>query len=323
MKKFLSKISFFIFLIIALSILLDLIISNLLKQSNQPPGEFEVMNDIYSGKAKCDIAIYGSSRALHHLNPEILEDSLNLATYNFGMEGHNFWLQYMRHLEFLKSNPKPKIIILSADWWNLQKRKDLYEQNQFLPYMLWNKTIKNYTESYLGYSSLDYFIPVIRYYGRRSALAASISVLLNKDGKMKYRHKGFKGMNNKWGDFKNPNEIVESYEAVIDTASVRLFEQFILECKKSNIKLILTYTPEYIEGQELVSNRNEIINMYKDFAKKYNLLFLDYSGSELSYNKNLFYNSGHLNSKGADVFTRILAHDIKKSELQKLIPDQK
>ena len=29
-------------------------------------------------------------------------DSLNEKVYNFGIDGHNFWIQYLRHLEIMK-----------------------------------------------------------------------------------------------------------------------------------------------------------------------------------------------------------------------------
>ncbi|MBE2208298.1 MAG: hypothetical protein IAE84_11975, partial [Saprospiraceae bacterium] len=79
-----------------------------LKQTKKAPGEFEVWNDIYNSNVNCDIAIYGSSRAWVHIDPKILSHILQLNVYNFGIDGHNFWLQYLRHIEFLKYNPKPK-----------------------------------------------------------------------------------------------------------------------------------------------------------------------------------------------------------------------
>src|SRR5690606_33484347 len=109
-----------------------------LKQSNYYKGEFEVMNDIYDGEAKTDVAVYGSSRAWVHFNSQILADELGMSVYNFGIDGHNFWLQYWRHLELIKYCGKPKYIIMAVDALSLERRDDLYNADQFLPYMLWN-----------------------------------------------------------------------------------------------------------------------------------------------------------------------------------------
>lgn len=317
MKKFIRKSTTFSLILIILAVLIDKAVSYYLKQSNQYMGEFEVWNDIYDGNATCDIAIYGSSRAWVQFSPQILTDSLNESVYNLGIDGHNFWLQYLRHLEYLKHNPKPKTILMSIDIFSLQKRKDLYQMDQFLPYMLWNKDIRNLTSSYEGFNSADYYFPLVRYYGKNKVLSTCISVILNNDGNTEYRNHGYRAMNKPWNnDFDKAKETMKGYEIDLDSASINLFSEFILECKKSNIELVLVYAPEYIEGQKFVLNRSDILNIYADLANQHNLLFLDYSNSKISFNKSLFYNTQHLNEKGATLFTKILAGDLKKAHIK-------
>ena len=107
-----------------------------------------------------------------------------------------------------------------------------------------------------------------------------------------------------------------SYTADLDNASVELFRQYIQECKSMDINLILVYTPEYIEGQQFVTNRSEIMTLLKGIAQENNLPFLDYSDHYLSMDKKYFYNSMHLNATGAEEFSRILSHDIKQIPAQ-------
>jgi hypothetical protein len=170
MKKFILKTLCFFLPAIILAYPLDFVMSYYLSQSKSYPGEYEVWNDIYNANANCDIAIYGSSRAWVHIDPEILSDSLVNKAYNFGMDGHNFWMQYLRYLEHVKYNKKPSTIILSVDMFSLQKRNDLFQLDQFLPYMLWNSNIQEYTSSYIGYNKFDYYLPLIRYSGKYKAL---------------------------------------------------------------------------------------------------------------------------------------------------------
>ncbi len=47
--------------------------------------------------------------------PKIVSDCLNVKVYNFGFDGHNFGLQYLRPLGFGKYNKKPKTIIMAVD----------------------------------------------------------------------------------------------------------------------------------------------------------------------------------------------------------------
>ena len=103
MKQFLKKIVLFILFTFLLAYPLDIIISNQLKKSNSyARGEYSVWNDLFEGKIDSEIVIYGSSRAWVHINPELLENSFGRSSYNLGIDGHNFRLQYLRHKTLLK-----------------------------------------------------------------------------------------------------------------------------------------------------------------------------------------------------------------------------
>lgn len=318
MKRFIAKVVLLSLPIILLMYIADYCISYNLKNNSEYPGEIEVWNDIYNEDINSDIAVYGSSRAWTHINSNILEDSLNIKAYNFGMDGHNFWLQYLRHIEYLKHNKPPKVIILSVDIYSLAKRKNLYELNQFLPYMLWNNNIVEFTSSYNGFSFVDYYFPLFRYYGKMRGTKSVITLYPNKNNKNLYRYKGYKGIEKKWNnDLAKAKLKMDQYSVNIDSSTVNLFDQFLLECQSNKITVVLVYTPEHVDGQVFVENREEVINIFNDFSNKYNLLFLDYSNDELCKQKNFFYNTSHLNKKGSEIFTRKLSNDLSNSIYKK------
>ena len=89
-------------------------------------------------------------------------------------------------------------------------------------------------------------------------------------------------------------------------------EELIKRCKKKNIKLVFTIAPEFYKGQDYMLNRDEVINRYKTTLQKYNLPLLDYSEDTISYQQKYFYNTTHMNNKGADVFSEELGKDINK-----------
>lgn len=312
MKKFLYRTCLLLIPIILLAYPLDLMLSGLLKQSHASPGEFEVMNDIYQGEAGCDIAIYGSSRAWVHIDPQVMQDSLNLSAYNFGVDGHNFWIQYLRHLEYRKHNRKPKKIIVSVDIFSLQKRADLYDPDQFLPYMLWNENITEYTSSFVGYKTADYYLPLVRYTGKSNALNSCLRIFLKGSGSTNFRTRGYAGMEREWNsDFDKAKANMDQYEMVLSKESIALFKSFIRECQENDIEVILVYTPEYIEGQQFVANRSEVIDLYREVSKANNLLFFDYSNDALCLDKYNFYNANHLNKAASAVFSKKFAHELK------------
>ena len=314
MKKFFKNILLFILLVILLAYPLDLIISNSLKNSNYAWGEYNTWNDIYDGKIHSEIVIYGSSRAWRHIDPNLLQIKFGLSAYNLGIDGQNFWLEHLRHKTLLKFNQKPKYIIMSVDLWSLEKRTELYNAEQFLPYMLLNKDIINYTSSYKEFTSLDYYLPLIRYVGNKKAVVQSIenSIFFPKTESL--RNKGYKGWGGVWNnDLSNAKQKMKNYEVKLDIDLIKLFDTFLFECKKKKIKVILVYTPEYVEGQSFIKNRKEILNIYENFSKKHKIPFLDYSNNEICAKKEYFYNASHLNKTGAEIFTKILINDLSES----------
>jgi len=313
MKQFFFKILSFIIPLCLLLFLGDWYISSLLSNSHSFAGEYEVMNDIYSGKAQCDVAIYGSSRAWVHLNPAILEDSLHMSVYNFGNDGQTFWLQYLRHLEFIENNPLPKYIIVSADIYTFEKDDELYNYEQYLPYMLWNSNICKYTMPSKCFSIADFYIPLLRYAGKTNVFENLKEVYNNDAQPERIRTKGFKGMDKQWNkDLEKARAERGKYTVINKTEVIQLFQQFLSECRSKGVTVVIVYTPEYIEGQSFVDNRDEVFNVFKRISKEYNVHFLDYTKHELCYDKKLFYNTIHMNAKGADLLTQLVAHDIKR-----------
>ena len=309
--KFVKKVALFLSPILIGLYPLDLLISSQLKKSNAFNGEIEVWEAIRNGKANCDIAVYGSSRAWLQFDPEIVATTLNKSVYNFGMDGHNFWLQYYRHLELLKYNKAPETILLSVDVFTLEKRDNLYQLEQFLPYALWNPELRKYTQSYHGFSSSDYYIPFFRYAGKFSALKEVLHIITRHNGNgQKTRTKGFKSFDLKWGDKQDIVNANLKYIPKLDLSTIQLLERFIKECKQEGIQLIFVYAPEQKEGQNKIANREAITNIYEELARKYDLLYLNYSKDKIHLNKKYFYNSMHLNSQGAALFSKKLSEDL-------------
>ena len=317
MKKFLVKLFLFIAPIFLLSYFFDVFISKNLKNSNRfAEKEYPTWNAIYEGNVNSDLLIFGSSRAWVHIDPSMITDGLGISAYNLGIDGHNFWLQNLRYRELLKHNKKPKFIIFSLDYITLMKNKDLYNSEQFLPYMLWNKDIKDATISYSGFSAIDYEIPLIRYYGNHDAIENSLRYFTGHLSNPITRIRGYQGREEKWNsDFDVAKASMKCLEIKLDKPTIVLFENFLKECKFNNIKIIFVYTPEYIEGQKFVSNRSQIMELYKKYSKQYQIPFYDFSNDSISFQKKYFYNASHMNKIGSQLFTKKLIDTLKSSDV--------
>jgi hypothetical protein len=312
MKKFVLNISILLTPVLLLGYGLDKLISDHLRKSNLfAQKEYPTWNTILDGQLNAELLIYGSSRAWVQFDPRIIEDNLHQSVFNLGIDGYPFHIQHLRHLLALKNNPKPKTIIHAVDIGTLIK-SNWYNTDQFLPYMLWDKTFYDYTSSYEGFSYLDYIIPLVRYRGRMDIIKTASEMIFWPKNNPTQRVKGYQGQHTLWNsDFDNAKKTMKRYTAKPDPFTLKLFDNYLETCKKQNINVILVYAPYHIDGQAFIENPQEMIDQYKAFAKKYGFLFLDFTQDPICYDRKYFYNTSHMNITGAELFTKKLCDKIK------------
>jgi hypothetical protein len=93
----------------------------------------------------------------------------------------------------------------------------------------------------------------------------------------------------------------------------KLLSDIIYTCKNNNIRLVLTYSPEYdYPEQKSKPGFFEFVNM---IARNDHLPFFDYRSLPISKDSTLFANPGHLNKFGAKLFSVYVA-DMILQEVQ-------
>jgi hypothetical protein len=305
MKKFLLRVIAFFGPIFIISYGIDVFISQKFKNSD---GELQIWKALYTGQVNSDLVIMGSSRAQGMIDPTMIGANFDTKAYNLGIIGYSFEMQYLRNQLLIKYNRKPKVIIHSLDIFMFQKGTELFQAYQFLPYMLWNDEMRQATIGYKGYKLLDYYIPLIRYYGKGyDALYYYRSTFSTREN---YHKLGFRSMTIPWQEDTNYRIKIN-----IDLGILKLFDNYLAQCKRSNIKIIFVYPPEYYWGQNKIINRSKIFTYFKNYSKKYNIPFFDYSKDSLSYQKKYFNNTEHTNTLGAKIFTRDLIDTLKKTRV--------
>lgn len=317
MKQFLIKFFLFLLPLVAIAYIADAFISKNLRKSNDfVKGEYNTWNDLYDKNVNADILIMGSSRAWVHFDTKMIGDSLHCKAYNLGIDGHNFWMQNYRRLLAMKQSVKPKVIIQSIDVFTLEKRVDLFYPEQFLPYMLGNDELEGVTKSFIGFTHADFHVPMYRYFGRGPAIVESLKMAFGADNPAT-RVNGYQGQEKGWNnDLEIAKETLGSYTVKLDPTTVQLFEDYLAECKKQNIQLIFVYCPEYIEGQNFIANRKEMMAVYAQWSKAYGIPFFDYSNDPISFDRRYFYNALHMNKAGAETFTAKFLKDFKALHLK-------
>ncbi len=310
MKKFLIKISIFSLFAILLFLPLDLVISEKLSINTWHAfGETAAWNNVIEGEIDADLYIYGSSRAWHHVDPAIIEEELGLTAYNFGVDGHNFDIQNLRHQLLMRYNRKPEYIIYSLDCFTLRKRPNLYLRDQFLPFMLKYRELMPVMLTFNGFHWTDFYVPLLRYHERRQALSV-IAKHWNSKEFPKRRTKGFKYNPEKELEIKEDDKRTPYGIPQIDEV-VDMFEAFLTECEEEGIQVIMIYSPEFHLHQKQVWNRKEIMANFRRISEAYNIPFIDYSDNPICQDTKYFFDNLHLNKRGAETFSRQLAADLE------------
>ena len=228
------------------------------------------------------------------------------------MDGTEFIPQKLQYDLYIEYNKKPKIVLQIVSNSTLSKKQELYGYMKFAPYLGYDQ-IKKVTKTYKGFSFFDYYFPFIRYSGTPALVINGLLNNVGIDFEKDTKYKGYLESNNNWDnsfdEFEKANK--DGIIMKMDVQSIKLFENYIVECKKNNIDIYLVYPPTYKNSHKYIKNRDEIISYYTIISEKYQVPFLDYSNNVLSYSTEYFYNSQHLNKKGTKLFTKELSEDIK------------
>lgn len=317
MKRFLIKFALFLLPMVLLAYGLDVFISSNLRKSNDfTKGEMTVWNDLYDKKVNSEVLIMGSSRAWVHLDATMIGDSLHTHAYNLGMDGHNFWMQNYRFQLAMQQPVKPKVVIQSIDVFTLARRKDLFYSEQFLPYMYHNDSLQKVTQNFIGFERYDFSIPLVRYYGKGKAILEAFKMAFGGKNEPT-RIRGYQGQLIPWtNELEEAKKKMDHFTVKMEPQTVALFEKYLQFCKSKGIQVVFVYSPEFIEGQDFIANRNEMMAVYQNFSKKYDIPFFDYSGDSISYKKEYFYNALHMNKFGAEKFTAEFIQDLRKLNLK-------
>ena len=312
MKRFIKRLLLFCLVPMPFLFLLNRVVDRGLHRSRYY--YYSEWNDLFNGKINADLVVLGSSRAWVQISPRILDSMLHINSYNIGMDGASFKMQYARLKMYLQHNKKPKYILQEVGYTSTLIKNDLLPAvQQFLPYLgdssVWNLV----TTSSNPLSIQDRYFPLYKYNNEMPLIKEGILSYLGRGAKST-KYKGYQGQDKMWDssfhDFlmNNPQGAVFP----IDSEAVSLVNDFLNFCKTNDIKVIMFYPPTFYQGLVYIKNKKEILDVFNNFSAEYNVPFYNYMYDSLTYRRENFYNSQHLNRRAAEIFTTELAATIQK-----------
>lgn len=256
-------------------------------------------------QTKADILIFGSSRACHHYIPSVFEEKTGLSCYNVGRYGSPI----LYHLAVLKSVLKryqPKIIVLDLNLQDFEKREGSYDVlSSLLPYYKTHPEMRSIILMRGKYEQMKLFSSIYPFNSEMLTIAIG-NTDLNKT--RQNDEKGFISLNGKWDGAVENYRFPQTYG--LDEQKVKAYKEFIADCKKANTKLFVICSP-YLSKNRI---KESSIETGKAIAKANDVAFFDYTNSPALLNRDLYYDSPHLNGKGAKILTNLVLSDMLEAK---------
>ncbi|MBC7553746.1 MAG: hypothetical protein H7257_07185 [Taibaiella sp.] len=273
------------------------------------------MNDIYNGKAACDVLIMGASNAKFQYSPKILDSELHLNNYNIGISGWPFHMQYALFKIYQQHNKKPTYIVQNINGMLLNYQDEFYEAEQFMPYAR-DTIVQKFTSHLKGaFTVPELYFPMFIYNNHFEFVMQGIKSYFHiGPASQPPTYKGYiphlEEWDNTFDEFKkqHPAGIRFSYSDTV----LKEFVSFLNDCKAQDIKVIFVYAPIYKEETKMVINHNDMCRLYDSIAHAYSIPVIDYNNDAISYEKTNFFNSQHLNIKGSEAFSKKLGNDLQQ-----------
>ncbi|HTJ53438.1 MAG TPA: hypothetical protein VL443_28480 [Cyclobacteriaceae bacterium] len=308
-KAIIQSVLFLVILILLLTIVIRTLDFGV---RNSSYAQYAKVNYIGNHRADTQLAFFGSSVGEVSLNANLIEEQTGKSAYNYCIDGTRF-MQYDGLIkEFNAYSINCEMVVFAETFFSLSKVDQLTEVDRFLPYIN-NETI--YTSLYFIQPELMWKLRYIPFYkfivakqGYYKAAALGLKEMIG--GKSLLRDDTLKGFTPKklhWQvGLDELNKASKPIEIQLDTIALQHYSSTIEEIRKKGRKVLIVIPPIHEDGLRLLPDleklRKTLASMERD-----GVYFRDYSMSDLSREKNYFYNNSHVNELGARKFSKHLA----------------
>lgn len=299
MRKFVFKVLFFFAVIAIVDRAFGIAMKNVLQDTDK--GDWGRNNYIFND-VNSDVIILGSSRAIHHYNPQVFSDSLGLSCYNCGEDGMGIFLMWARY-QAIRKRYTPKLVIYEVfPEYDLLTNSDNQRYLKFLRPYNDLPVIKTVINDVCSNENMKLQSEMYRY---NSFFLDIISQRISKPSPIA-RDYTYSPLPLQMKD--NPRKMIERKMCYsFDSLKISYLEDLILACKKDSVMLVFTASPKF------ASFSDDEFYPLKKLCRTYNVPFINqYCNAVYRDNSAYFADVSHLNKKGAEMFTVLLVSNIKE-----------
>lgn len=258
-----------------------------------------------------DILIFGSSRAVRHYSPKLMEEALAMSCYNVGRDAQMI-PYYVAMQEAIFKRYKPKMVILDINSWELSPGEGKYEKlSILLPYASRHPELVPYLEKSSMWERLKLLSKTYPY--NSSLFILGYNTIFS--GRVPADENGYAPLSGEMTDLMLEDHLrrmalsgnSEDNQA-IDVQALDYYRQFLSATERYDIKTYVVISPKIL--REAVTYRTQkLIDIASQFR---NVTFINFSSNpayNMKYQK--FSDVFHLNKTGAEEFTKDLVKLIR------------
>ena len=317
----LIKIVLFIFVIVATDKALGLVLRKL--YFNQMAGQDFSINYTLS-KCNADVMIFGNSRAQHHYDSRIISAGLKISCYNAGLEGGHSILLPDAEIKVITERYSPRIIILEFSPTGIVHFDGDYDRlSVLLPYYKDYPAIRSFLQLRGPYEKIKLMSSI---YPFNSDIINIIGFNTKTQAARRQDFEGYIPLN----EVLNPEIIkikpqyvsqsIMRTKSILDTNMVNALENIISICKEKKIALYIINSPVYHTVNEIQTPAYAVAKISLDIIHRNHVDFLDFSDSPAFVgHPELFADEGHLNEKGAKIFSNMVINSLLSFQEFKLL----
>lgn len=246
---------------------------------------------------RAEVLIFGSSTANHHYAPGAFENRTHLSFYNTGRDGNTIFYNYSI-LQGALRRYSPKIVILDLNRGEFKENPESYDRiSSLLPYYDNHPKIRSIIQLKSPYEKYKLLSKIYPFNSMLFTIAVGTTEY-NKSREYINDKEGFVPLNKVW-----KKEIATDTSDVkykLDSNKIDIFEFFITNCVKSNVKLYIFISPTF----KKYTHKDQSIVIAQRIANEFKIPFYNFSGDTSFLNHiGLFADVLHLNAKGAKIYS--------------------
>lgn len=279
---------------------------------NRNPGNMWLKTAYIVERVKTDVVIIGSSKATHNYISDSLSEYLHMSVYNCGQDGC-FFLYQNCILNMILDRYQPKTILWDVQPNSFTKSTEAgeYQNTRYLTPYYHNS---EWAHCYINSESVKMSIRMMSYmYGYNSKLLNYMFPLLTHTSATQH---GYTPLSSDGKNYPIMVHEPESDKGQVFHPYLVMLDETLKRCRKGNVNIQLYISPDYSVKNNLTRQAESAI---KNVAKRNNVRCFDYH-SDISFMRDstLFKDSGHLNEKGARIFTKMVILTTRNQEPLKM-----